>query len=448
MDWSATINRILIFSGNGVLRQTLTPNTTINSAQTYTLNYTDDSTLFIYLEYNSPEPLLSLTGILEPASPYSKLLFVSSDGTGDGGSPDTPLASDTLSDNLATATTNTAVYLMDDCAVASDVFLYTHRYLLTSITREQRTIAFEASSLFGTTGAAITLTNIILDGYELHNESLLTLSGLSGAVEFTLADRAVLRNRYNTNTSTGGGAILIGDSCTVTMEAGSEITDCTSDTVSGGAVCIALASINGTADFIMNGGEISACSAAYGGAVSIDDSPDGTTPTVTIQGGTISDCEAFAAGGAVSVRASYQAVLPVVSMSNGRIQNCTAPIGGAISYQTNELPTGILNITGGIIEYCQATGSVATGNRGLGGAVYLDGGYSGTISFTMSGGEIRECDAYGQSTTGNGLGGAVYLSTEMGWVKLSMSGGTIRDCTAHDSSDNAYFGQGGHYSSI
>lgn len=445
VDGSATINRIMLFSSDGVLRQTIAPNAVINTAQTYTLNYTDDNFLYLYLEYDSTEPLLSLTGILQPATPYSKLLFVSSDGTGDGGSPDTPLPSDALSDALPTAGANTAVYFMDDCAFTGDVSLNTYRYLLTSITREQRTITFDASSLSGTNSSNIMLTNIILDGSEWHNASLVTLSGLSGAVEFTLADRAVLRNRDNTSNSTGGGAILVGDSCTVTMETGSEITNCTSDNVSGGAVCITLASLNGIADFIMNGGEISACSAAYGGAVSIDDSPDYTTPSFTLQGGTISGCEAFVAGGAVSVRASYQSVQPKVYIRNGSIESCNAPHGGALYSYNSTFSEVSIELSGGTIQSCTATGD-GTNTSGRGGALFAETGDTSPFTFIMSGGTILECNAYGLTDQYSGLGGAVYLlGDNMGIVRCAMSGGIIRDCTAHDSGDSLQSGAGGAF---
>ncbi|MBR5233227.1 MAG: InlB B-repeat-containing protein [Clostridia bacterium] len=134
-------------------------------------------------------------------------------------------------------------------------------------------------------GAKINVTKIILDGNADNvpgyaNSVFVVTDGY-----LTLEDGAVIRK--NNAGSNNGGAIRAGSSiagianpCVVTMNAGSELADCSAD--NGGAVYL-----GSGAEFILNDGAIKNCNAGYhGGAVIVDD----TTASFVMNGGSITGC--------------------------------------------------------------------------------------------------------------------------------------------------------------
>ncbi len=136
----------------------------------------------------------------------------------------------------------------------------------------------------------LTLSNITLDG----NEQAATQEGAILRIEnkgtAILGDGATLQNGLTANKA--GGAVYLNDTgCAFTMNAGSQIKDCSAGTSNGGAVAVN----NGT--FTMNGGSsITGCSAANGGGVYLNNSG-----RIVMNGGTITGNNATSQGGGIAL---------------------------------------------------------------------------------------------------------------------------------------------------
>lgn len=166
-----------------------------------------------------------------------------------------------------------------------------------------------------------------------------------------------------------------------------------------------------TGTFIMNGGEISNCTAPYGGAVNNDGTfimNNGTitnctatstgagvnnTGDFTMNGGTITNCTTPSWGAGVCTNNSF-------TMKGGEITNCTAGAGGG-GISSN----GTLTITGGTI-------SGNTSNGGDGG-----GGICGANAITIGGTAVITGNTW-KNTTNN-----LYLRTDVNVVLSSPATG-------------------------
>lgn len=153
-----------------------------------------------------------------------------------------------------------------------------------TITRSE---AFGDKMFIVDNAATLKLTDVTVNGnaenYPGNTDTIVSV--VSGQV--TLDEGAVLTANYGRNTD--GAAIVAGTAdastaknCTVLMNAGSEISDCTGN--NGGAVYL-----NNKAEMIMNGGIIKNCKASYdGGAIVVA----ADTAKLTVNSGEITGCSA------------------------------------------------------------------------------------------------------------------------------------------------------------
>ncbi|MFR8978096.1 MAG: InlB B-repeat-containing protein, partial [Christensenellales bacterium] len=117
--------------------------------------------------------------------------------------------------------------------------------------------------------------------------------------------------------------------------------------------------------------------------------------TITISGGTISECEALTDNGG-----GLYADNSTINISDGTISGCKGVWGGGL-YAEN---SSTIEISGGTISGCTV---------GAGGGLFVDGS-----TLTIKGGTISKCIT---SDTGNGGGLYAYNSI------ITISGGTIKD---------------------
>jgi len=125
--------------------------------------------------------------------------------------------------------------------------------------------------------------------------------------------------------------------------------------------------------FTMDGGTISGCNAARGGGVNVD------SGTFTMTGGTITGCTAYDSGGGVCVNGG------TFTMAGGTITDCNATSRGGGVYVEGGCK---FTMDGGTISGCEATN---------GGGVYNHD------TFNMSNGTIRGCSATGDESNGGGV---------------------------------------------
>jgi hypothetical protein len=193
----------------------------------------------------------------------------------------------------------------------------------------KRNSSFTNASLFRTNNASTTLTikDIIIDGDNIHVTTEGTLVLVSNGTVI-LESGGVLQNGYASATDTdgeGGGVYITGGTDShFNMEDGSLITGCTAcrnTFYAGGGVCVY--NSNG---FVMNGGTISHCHApnAGGGAIGIDHDD-----YCTINGGLITDCTAGNHGGAIEVHGGLY-------MNGGTITHCSSATGGAVNFYDDD----------------------------------------------------------------------------------------------------------------
>ncbi len=254
-----------------------------------------------------------------------------------------------------------------------------------------------------------------------------------------------------------GGAFFINQGAKLVMSGG-KITNCktekTTDAVlgRGGAVFVDAESGATPGIFEMSGGEISNCTASFGGAVYVHQSQNATGTKVSgefTMSGTakITNCNSIQGGGVyVSTEGNF-------TMSGGTITSCRASSLGSGIYTL-----GKLNISGSAvidsnkpsdwdsISYTDGYPQVKSGGV-YGGGIYalgenaiinMSGGRisnnwapsgAGVMlwvgsSMTMTGGEIS--GNYALGTGGLGNGGAVYVQT----ATLNLNGGTLKNNTA------------------
>ena len=242
-----------------------------------------------------------------------------------------------------------------------------------------------------TVASQVTLENITFDGQSAEAGKLFDIS--SGA-SLTLGNGATVRNVLCGYGSSHSPIRVSAADATLTLNAGSLVSNCQNKYEHGGAiynagtVVMAGGRITGckTTDsshaggaiynagtLTMSGGEIVSCTATGGGG-----GVNNAGGTFTMTGGEIVSCTATGYGGGVCNSSG------TATFAGGTLTNCTAnSTGGGAIYNA-----GTLNLSGATISGCAAT-------QGAGGAIYNAG------PATVAGGEITGCQAYN-------YGGAIY----------------------------------------
>ena len=237
---------------------------------------------------------------------------------------------------------------------------------------------------------------------------------------------------------------------TLTIESGTKISGCESGSWGGGIYN------GGTATAVINGCTIESCKAKEyssnigGGGIF-------SAGTLTVTGGTISNCTTESKGGGLFLNGSQCTVAGVT------ISECTATYGGGVGLYTNAIFTmedgtiiskNTAQSGGGVYVYGSSIsgntftmtgGTISENTAHDGGGVYITGTES---TFTMTDGTItgNTADYYGggvnvsysstftmedgeiNNNNANSFGGGVYLFSNSTFM---MKGGTISDCTAN-----------------
>ena len=437
--------------------------------------------------YKEADPLMLARGVQVSDAIY---LDASGDDTNNGTSAET--AVQTLEKAYEIAEDGDTIYLLSDIVLhqptvltgdksvtiesASDDETHTITYAsATSPKPEQENYMIKIGNEAGTpVQTQVVLANLMIDAESQDMRCLRVCSGAS----LTLDDGATVTNGRaisddgTTGTNDWGGGIVVDGNATLTMEDGSEITNCSAEW--GGAVYVSgemvinggeisnntavgdIFEINGVnrsasahggaimvrackadydttydepAKLIMNGGEIkdnaaTADASAFGGAIAILGAPDASDePNVfEMSGGSISDNHAVD-GGAISAYIAdnyWQGNVEILISDDATIEeNEVRRSGGAIYLNSNNAGnyTNKLEITGGTISENKAVNS---GSKG--GGIYLSG--QGDLLYLV-GGKIENNEA--------GMGGAISInSSGEKKAKACVLGGTIADNKATD----------------
>lgn len=241
------------------------------------------------------------------------------------------------------------------------------------------------------------------------NEGTATMSGgtITGANSASWGPVFVSKGTFNMtggsitqNTAAFGGAVGLNNDSTFNMSGGTIANN--TATNQGGAVYL-----QSTAKFIMtNSATITANNAAYGAAIA-----GKTGTTVDLRGGTISrHSSAASQWGAVYISGA------TLKISGCKITGNTGGFGGAIG-----MNGGTFTMTSGSIYSNKALS--------FGGAVYLQD----SANFTMSGGTIGGTSV--AMTNSAPAGGGVYVASG---CEFTLSGGTINNNTSSGSGAGVY----------
>lgn len=437
--------------------------------------------------YKEADPLMLARGVQVSDAIY---LDASGDDTNNGTSAET--AVQTLEKAYEIAEDGDTIYLLSDIVLhqptvltgdksvtiesASDDETHTITYAsATSPKPKQENYMIKIGNEAGTPiQTQVVLANLMIDAESQDMRCLRVCSGAS----LTLDDGATVTNGRaisddgTTGTNDWGGGIVVDGNATLTMEDGSEITNCSAEW--GGAVYVSgemvinggeisnntavgdIYEINGVnrsasahggaimvrackadydttydepAKLIMNGGEIkdnaaTADASAFGGAIAILGAPGASDkPNVfEMSGGSISDNHAVD-GGAISAYIAdnyWQGNVEILISDDATIEeNEVRRSGGAIYLNSNNAGnyTNKLEITGGTISENKAVNS---GSKG--GGIYLSG--QGDLLYLVDG-KIENNEA--------GMGGAISInSSGEKKAKACVLGGTIADNKATD----------------
>lgn len=266
---------------------------------------------------------------------------------------------------------------------------------------DPQTLTLQADSSFTVENSGnLTLQDIILNGYATNTSPLITVEG-----SLFMKAGAVLQNNVNTQTYSCGG-VLVNSGGTFTMKEGL-ISNCdTTENTSCGGVLVGSSGI-----FSMEGGTITECNGSVGGGVNLK--PE---CTFTMTGkATISECTALVGGGI------YAAASPGYSISltinGGTIKDCDSTENGGGVYAEGVAFT----FQSGTIDHCSSTGA---GYHGGGLVLEL-----GTV-FTHTAGIITNCSAY----QGGGIAYNHNLSIDTDPANYSMSGNSA----TNPSTENFY----------
>ncbi len=248
----------------------------------------------------------------------------------------------TLTEAVQLVTNGGRIDLVKDIEALSTTIVFNKNVTIDgdgyTITRSE---TFDSAMFIVGNGAKVTVKNVTVDGNADNfpgyaNSAFVVTDGY-----LTLEKGAVITKNnargYNGAAIRAGSAIAgLSNPCVVTMNEGVEISDCTAD--NGGAVYLGTG-----AQFVMNGGSIKNCAAAYhGGAVSVDDD----SAQFTMNGGSITECTC-------SLRATGY-VGSAVYANRG----ITAINGGSITGNTNTSDFGAVFVS-------------PTANASIGGTAYI-----------------------------------------------------------------------------
>ncbi len=258
----------------------------------------------------------------------------------------------------------------------------------------------------------------------------------------------------NGETTGCGGAVYINDGCTFIMDGGN-ISNCSAPGRKGGAVFVSALTGGKTTKFTMRSGSIKNCHSYDGGAVYLYSTKQNSNPSNAVfemTGGSIEECVAITtganidwnsdasyyttsgsnvsdacAGGAVYIDANYGNC--TFSMTGGTIYKCTAGAGGGIFVDaqdyTGSSAISVFNMHGGTIDLCHSrVRETETGTTNWGGGGIM----SACGSTGLHPGKINITSGTISNCLSNLYGGAIMLKGP-----LNMSGGTIESCKSGDS---------------
>ena len=359
--------------------------------------------------YKEADPLMLARGVQVSDAIY---LDASGDDTNNGTSAET--AVQTLEKAYEIAEDGDTIYLLSDIVLhqptvltgdksvtiesASDDETHTITYAsATSPKPEQENYMIKIGNEAGTpVQTQVVLANLMIDAESQDMRCLRVCSGAS----LTLDDGATVTNGRaisddgTTGTNDWGGGIVVDGNATLTMEDGSEITNCSAEW--GGAVYV-------SGEMVINGGEISNNTAvgdiyeingvnrsasAHGGAIMVRarkadyDTTYHEPAKLIMNGGEIKDnaatADASAFGGAIAILGAQGASDEpnVFEMSGGSISDNHAVDGGAISAYIAD------NYWQGNVEILISDDATIEENevRRSGGAIYLNSNNAGNYT--------------------------------------------------------------------
>ena len=305
------------------------------------------------------------------------------------------------------------IILMNGFTLEGDTTEYTLRRGTTTIKGEGNTITVNPGAGIKVTGEK-TVLNLGAEGYA----EKLTIDGnakgafitVSGGATAYMYENVTLQNRQQVDQA----CVVLEENSVFNMHGG-VIQNCKGKY--GGV------SLKNGSRFIMEGGTISECEANAGGGLYAENS------TITIEGGTISGCSAGAGGGLYADNSA-------VTINKGTISGCKAENGyGGGLYAKNY---STVTIEGGTISECCTTSDIGMGgglyayrstitisggtienNKAIyGGGVALNNSWINPITnWTVIGNE-----AYKTKRGNGGIGGGIYLDS----VSMVVSAGSNR----------------------
>lgn len=260
------------------------------------------------------------------------------------------------------------------------------------------------------------------------SDNVITLSGDGKlTLNSNITANIVINGNYSievdlngyTLTGKGNDSVISVTSAILTLSDSSESGNGTitgGNAINGGGICVTEGTLT------MMGGTISNCSASqYGGGVYLGCTNNGNGSTFTMAGGTITQCSASAKYSGGGVYADHSSFI----MTGGTIDQCTGVRGAGVV-----INDGYMLLDEGTIQNCKASDH--------GGGIYIYDSYdqglyinSGSISgctATNKGGAIRACSGTTVSITGGTIsgnsasyGGGIYADGST----IKMTGGTI-----------------------
>ncbi|MCD7828100.1 MAG: InlB B-repeat-containing protein [Clostridiales bacterium] len=319
--------------------------------------------------------------------------------------------SGTFAEAAAGVTKNGSIKLVADAVIDETVTISTTCSIVGNSFSIKRDAAYTGVLIDVADGAAVTLSAVTVDGNSdettSSTDSLITITNGS----LTLSDSSVLTN--NVGRYTTGAAVYAGvDSETIEAE-------------------------DATASLVINAGSaISDCTAYTGGAIAL-----GNNASLTMTGGTITNCIAATNGGAIALLAETASA----NLSGVEITGCTASAQTAGYGSAVYAESGTVTITGSTISGNTNTGDLgalavmAAANATVGGDIYIydNMGSSAQSNVYLQDGTVLTISP--DFTEGSKIG----ITTESGFT-----GGTVDfiesscDITGYvfdDATDTAYY---------
>ena len=305
------------------------------------------------------------------------------------------------------------IILMNGFTLEGDTTEYTLRRGTTTIKGEGNTITVNPGAGIKVTGEK-TVLNLGAEGYA----EKLTIDGnakgafitVSGGATAYMYENVTLQNRQQVDQA----CVVLEENSVFNMHGG-VIQNCKGKY--GGV------SLKNGSRFIMEGGTISECEANAGGGLYAENS------TITIEGGTISGCSAGAGGGLYADNSA-------VTINKGTISGCKAENGyGGGLYAKNY---STVTIEGGTISECCTTSDIGMGGGlyAYRSTITISGGtiennkaiYGGGVALNNSwinpitNWKVIGNEAYKTKRGNGGIGGGIYLDS----VSMVVSAGSNR----------------------